>query len=286
MVSDENRRARDHSRIPYQQELSRIIDKPRSASVGNQRLRGSADRLQVEVKGVWLRCVSGLGRATYPHGPRYLYIESLLDVVIRQRQPERRIKLTELQRIGSVQRRRRVAQLVDEGLQLCATDPSRHSLAGRRHRPVADWSQSHSAAVRIVVPSDAAPIGVTCSQATLDVMGVLGVATAVADVPFDQVRRLLTADRCARILGVDGSTAAVVSVDADPATRTLRMHGQFWYRGDYTFDPHPAGTAITYRITNISGYPDRIIGLWQRAVLKRQQQDVQTFAAALTGRLN
>lgn len=116
-------------------------------------------------------------------------------------------------------------------------------------------------------------------------MGVLGVATAVADVPFDQVRPFLTAEHCARILGVDGSRAAGVSVDADPATRSLGMHGQFWYRGDYTFDPHPAGTAITYRITNISGYPDALIRLWQRAALKRQQQDVETFAATLAARL-
>jgi hypothetical protein len=117
-------------------------------------------------------------------------------------------------------------------------------------------------------------------------MGVLGVVSAVADVPFDQVRPFLTAEYCARILGVEGAQAAGVSVDADPATRTLGMHGQFWYRGDYTFEPHPAGTAITYRITNISGCPDGIIGLWQRAVLKRQHQDLKTFAAALPQRLS
>ena len=116
-------------------------------------------------------------------------------------------------------------------------------------------------------------------------MGVLGVATAVADVPFDEVRPFVTAEQCARILGLDGSPAAGVRADADPATCTLGMHGQFWYRGDYTFAPHLDGTAITYRITNISGYPDGIIALWQRAVLKRQQQDLETFAAALPGRL-
>ncbi|TDU90514.1 hypothetical protein EV138_4105 [Kribbella voronezhensis] len=104
---------------------------------------------------------------------------------------------------------------------------------------------------------------------------------AVADVSFARVVPFLTAERAAVVLGVDQANPAGVVVEADPGHRTVGMHGQYWYRGDYSFAEHPGGTLVTYRITNISGQPDALIKVWQRKVLRRQQQDVEAFAAAL-----
>lgn len=116
-------------------------------------------------------------------------------------------------------------------------------------------------------------------------MGVLRTAKAVAAVPFDQVEPFLTAERCKVLLGLDQAGRAGVSVDADPDAATVGLQGQFWYRGEYAFAPHRDGTEITYRIVNVSGSPDAVIGLWQRKVLNRQQRDLDAFAAALPGRL-
>jgi hypothetical protein len=117
-------------------------------------------------------------------------------------------------------------------------------------------------------------------------MGVLGTVTAVAEVSFARVVPFLTPERCAIVLGVDQANPAGVAVEADPGNHTVGMHGQYWYRGDYSFAEHPGGTLVTYRITNISGQPDALIKLWQRKVLRRQQRDVDAFAAALPERIN
>jgi hypothetical protein len=114
---------------------------------------------------------------------------------------------------------------------------------------------------------------------------VLGRVTAVSPVPFDRVRPLITAKQAQVLLGLDQAAATTVSVDVDPTTDTLGLQGQFWYRGEYTFAPHPGGTEITYRIKNVSGRPDAIIRLWQRALLRRQQHDLDAFAAALPSRV-
>ncbi|WP_432891389.1 hypothetical protein ACQPYH_14675 [Kribbella sp. CA-245084] len=117
-------------------------------------------------------------------------------------------------------------------------------------------------------------------------MTVLGTAKAVASVPFDQVQPFLTEARCKHLLGLDRANPAGVSVDADPAAGTVGMQGQYWYRGEYTFGPHPDGTEITYRIVNVSGSPDAVIRLWQRKVLNNQQRDLDAFAADLPSRLH
>jgi hypothetical protein len=114
---------------------------------------------------------------------------------------------------------------------------------------------------------------------------VLGSVTAVAPVPFDRIRPLMTAERAHILLGLDRAAATSVSVDVDPTTDTLGLQGQFWYRGEYTFTPHPGGTEIAYRIKNVSGQPDTIIRLWQRRLLRRQQHDLDTLAAALPSRV-
>lgn len=111
-------------------------------------------------------------------------------------------------------------------------------------------------------------------------MGVLGTARAVADVPFEQVRPFLTAERCRVLLGRE---VAGVSVDVDGDT--VGMQGQFWYRGEYTFAPYGEGTEVTYRIHNVSGRPDGIIRIWQRKALKDQQRAVEAFAAELPRRV-
>ncbi len=108
----------------------------------------------------------------------------------------------------------------------------------------------------------------------------------MADVSFARVAPFLTAERAAVVLGVDRANPAGVVVEADPGNCSVGMHGQYWYRGDYSFAEHPDGTLITYRITNISGQPDALIRLWQRKVLRRQQRDVEAFAAVLPERIN
>jgi hypothetical protein len=87
------------------------------------------------------------------------------------------------------------------------------------------------------------------------------------------------------LLGVDQGNPAGVTVDADPAAATIGLQGQFWYRGEYTFAPHADGTEVTYRIKNVSGWPDAVIGLWQRKAVKGRQWDVEVYAAALPGRV-
>ena len=114
---------------------------------------------------------------------------------------------------------------------------------------------------------------------------VLGRATAVSPVPFDRIRALISAKRAHVLLGLDQAAATTVSVDVDLTTDTLGVQGQFWYRGEYTFTPHPRGTEIAYRIKNVSGQPDTIIRLWQRRLLRRQQHDLDSLAAALPARL-
>ncbi|MGW7682753.1 hypothetical protein ACWGID_18585 [Kribbella sp. NPDC054772] len=116
-------------------------------------------------------------------------------------------------------------------------------------------------------------------------MGLLGTAKAVAAVPFEQVEPLLTEDRCKVLLGLDGGNPAGVSVDADPAAATIGLQGQFWYRGEYTFAPHAGGTEVTYRLENVSSWPDPVIALWQRKTVKAVQRAADSYAAALPGRV-
>lgn len=111
--------------------------------------------------------------------------------------------------------------------------------------------------------------------------GVLGSVTALALVPFDRVRPLISVGQAHILLGLDQAAASTVSLDVDPTTDTLGLQGQFWYRGEYTFTAHPQGTKIVYRIKNVSGRSDAVIRLWQRRLLRRQQHDLDAFAAAL-----
>jgi hypothetical protein len=102
---------------------------------------------------------------------------------------------------------------------------------------------------------------------------------------MSQVQRMLTEDRCLRLLGLDQISRAGLTVSADGPTGTVVVQGEFWYRGEYTFASHPEGVEITYRIKNVSGMPDRLVRLWQRSVLRRQQQDLDRLAASLPSRV-
>lgn len=102
---------------------------------------------------------------------------------------------------------------------------------------------------------------------------------AIATVPFEQVRPFLTEERCRVLLRLDEANPAGVTVDVDGAT--VGMQGQFWYRGEYSFEPAGYGTAITYRITNVSTSPDAVIRLWQRKVLNQLQSTVDQYAVDL-----
>ncbi|KAA1399589.1 hypothetical protein [Aeromicrobium ginsengisoli] len=113
---------------------------------------------------------------------------------------------------------------------------------------------------------------------------LLGSATARAAVPYDQVKQHINASDARRLIGV-GSEPSVI-VGATPDESMVWMHGGFWYQGEYVFESADAAqTAVTYRIRNISGLPDRFIRVWQRAQLRSQQDVVDRFAAGLPGRV-
>ena len=114
---------------------------------------------------------------------------------------------------------------------------------------------------------------------------LLGTATAVAAVPFERVEPLLTEAGSRLLLGLDQSNPAAVAVDVDPAAATISMQGQFWYRGEFAFAPHSGGTEVTYRIKNVSGWPDVVIKFWQRKLLDRQRRELDAFVGALPVRL-
>lgn len=113
---------------------------------------------------------------------------------------------------------------------------------------------------------------------------LLATATARAMVPFDQVRAHINQSSARRLLGVGVESS--LTVGAAPELSMVWMHGGFWYQGEYVFEPIGAGeTAVTYRIRNISGLPDWLIRLWQRAHLAAQQDAVDRFAKQLPGRV-
>lgn len=47
----------------------------------------------------------------------------------------------------------------------------------------------------------------------------------------------------------------VLYVDVDRDKRTVGVQGHWWYRGEYTFDPDPAGTRMTVRVLNVAPGP-------------------------------
>ncbi|WP_125612259.1 hypothetical protein [Specibacter cremeus] len=113
---------------------------------------------------------------------------------------------------------------------------------------------------------------------------VIGTANAVAAVPFERIRPLINVDGARVLLGLDYQPPGL-TVGAEPARSLVWMHGAYWYQGEYIFKSHPQGTAVTYRIRNISGHPDLVIRVWQRRVLKAQQQNLDVYLLDLPNRL-
>jgi hypothetical protein len=113
---------------------------------------------------------------------------------------------------------------------------------------------------------------------------LLATAAALASVPYAHVQARLNTSSARRVLGVGSEPS--LSVGAARDLSTLWMRGGFWYQGEYIFAPMgEAQTLVTYRIRNISGFPDRLIRTWQRAHLKSQQRVVDRFATELPGRI-
>lgn len=114
--------------------------------------------------------------------------------------------------------------------------------------------------------------------------GLLGTVTATAWVPHGHVLAHLNGSDARRLLGIGSDPSLRVGAAADPSM--VWMRGGFWYQGEYLFAPlGEAQTLVTYRVRNISGFPDWLIRLWQRGHLKSQQRSVDRFAAELPGRL-
>jgi Polyketide cyclase / dehydrase and lipid transport len=45
-----------------------------------------------------------------------------------------------------------------------------------------------------------------------------------------------------------------VTVEVDPAQRTLVVQGHWWYRGVHTITPHPRGSRLEYRVHNVASW--------------------------------
>ena len=41
-------------------------------------------------------------------------------------------------------------------------------------------------------------------------------------------------------------------VEVDPRQHRLAVQGEWWYRGEYTVEPHPRGSLVVYRVYNIA----------------------------------
>ena len=111
-------------------------------------------------------------------------------------------------------------------------------------------------------------------------------------MPFGRVRELVLAVRPGEfggaaqvLLGINGS-ATPLKLTTDPDRLMIAVQGQFWYRGEYSYAEHPDGTLLRYEIHNASAFPDPVIKLWQRALLRTVQADANKAAADLTTRLS
>lgn len=113
---------------------------------------------------------------------------------------------------------------------------------------------------------------------------LLGTVTAVAYVPFERVRALLTPDGALTLLAVTDRSPDL-TIGVEPNDGLVWMHGGYWYQGEYLFAAHPDGTEVTYRVRNVSGQPDFAIRLWQRRTLRDQQRQLDQYVAALAQRL-
>ena len=41
-------------------------------------------------------------------------------------------------------------------------------------------------------------------------------------------------------------------VEVDPHRHRIAVQGEWWYRGEYTVEPHPRGSLVVYRVYNIA----------------------------------
>lgn len=111
-------------------------------------------------------------------------------------------------------------------------------------------------------------------------------------IPFGRIRELVLAVRPGEfggaaqlLLGINGS-ATPLKLTTDPDRLMVAVQGQFWYRGEYSYAEHPDGTLLRYEIHNASSFPDPVIKLWQRAVLRDIRPAADKAAAELTARLS
>ena len=49
-----------------------------------------------------------------------------------------------------------------------------------------------------------------------------------------------------------GLSAPTMFIEVDQARRTLTLEGRWWFRGVFSFEPHPDGTLIVYRVYDIA----------------------------------
>lgn len=49
-----------------------------------------------------------------------------------------------------------------------------------------------------------------------------------------------------------GLSAPTMFIEVDRARRTLTLEGRWWFRGVFSFEPHPDGTLVVYRVYDIA----------------------------------
>jgi hypothetical protein len=78
---------------------------------------------------------------------------------------------------------------------------------------------------------------------------------------------------------------ATVTVEVDPARRTLAVQGHWWYRGVHTVAPHPRGSLVQYRVHNVASWGRWMVPLMQWRLRTRMRRDLDQLLRMIGERL-
>jgi hypothetical protein len=76
-----------------------------------------------------------------------------------------------------------------------------------------------------------------------------------------------------------------VTVEVDPARRTLAVQGHWWYRGVHTVTPHPRGSRLDYRVHNVASWGHWMVPLMQWRLPTRMRRDLDQLLRMLGDQL-
>jgi hypothetical protein len=76
-----------------------------------------------------------------------------------------------------------------------------------------------------------------------------------------------------------------VTVEVDPAQRTLAVQGHWWYRGVHTITPHPRGSRLDYRVHNMASWGRWMVPLMQWRLPTRMRRDLDELLRMIAEQL-